>query len=96
MDKLDKDITERIESVGNDENGPEELYKKAHAMQGNFTGTVQLADGEVTYLIPTPSADPRGMIQDPVTRSSTIDHSQDPLNLPKWRKWVSFTTWMRR
>ncbi|KAI1869941.1 uncharacterized protein JN550_005531 [Neoarthrinium moseri] len=43
----------------------------------DFTGTVRFTDKDKVFLIPTPSADPRG------TYSS---HDFYPLNLPKWRK----------
>lgn len=62
-EKMDKPAMERIETVrsDNDSDQKDEMYQKAHDLSGaNFTGAVQLADGDVTYLIPTPSADPRG------------------------------------
>lgn len=61
MEKLsEKPAIELIESVGRmDDEGQDGLHKLNGT--SNFTGAVQLADGDVTYLIPTPSADPRGM-----------------------------------
>lgn len=63
MDKLDKPAQEHIESISeNEARAKQDTYDKAHDLSGaNFTGAVQLADGDVTYLIPTPSVDPRGM-----------------------------------
>jgi hypothetical protein len=61
MEKLsEKSAVELVESVGKDDEKQDGLHKPDGT--SNFTGPVQLADGDVTYLIPTPSSDPRGML----------------------------------
>ncbi|KAK2049539.1 major facilitator superfamily transporter [Colletotrichum somersetense] len=54
MGEIDNKVTEeRVESVS-------DLYQKPQLGEGDFTtNTVHLADGDITYLIPTPSSDPR-------------------------------------
>lgn len=55
----------------------------------NFDGDVNLASSDgVTYLIPAPSADPRGMSLLARTREWETDTDLDPLNLPLYRKLV--------
>lgn len=58
MGEIDNKITEeRVESAS-------DFPQKPQLDDGNFKANVQLADGDVTYLIPTPSSDPRGKLTD--------------------------------
>ncbi|EXF85175.1 major facilitator superfamily transporter [Colletotrichum fioriniae PJ7] len=53
MGEIDNKITEeRVESAS-------DFPQKPQLDDGSFKANVQLADGDVTYLIPTPSSDPR-------------------------------------
>ncbi|GJC77422.1 hypothetical protein ColLi_00260 [Colletotrichum liriopes] len=55
MGETDNKVTEeRVESAS-------DFPHKPQLEEGDFKANVQLADGDVTYLIPTPSSDPRGM-----------------------------------
>lgn len=61
MDKPEQVVQDHVQHVEDIESWKEDNYQKAHALEGSkFTGAVQLADGDVTFLIPTPSSDPRG------------------------------------
>ncbi|GKT55905.1 major facilitator superfamily transporter [Colletotrichum tofieldiae] len=60
MGETDNKVTEeRVESAS-------DFPHKPQLEGGDFKANVQLADGDVTYLIPTPSSDPR----DPLNLSS--------------------------
>lgn len=47
-------------TVAYTENIDAEPTKLEKEQSQTFTGNVQLTDGDVTYLIPTPSTDPQG------------------------------------
>jgi hypothetical protein len=51
-------------------------------------GTVNLTDLQDIYLVPAPSADPRGMMIFDAIDNGMLTRLTDPLNLPKWRKVV--------
>jgi hypothetical protein len=51
-------------------------------------GTIRLFDEEGIVLIPTPTKDPNGSLPQIQIRSNSDWLRTDPLNLPKWQKWL--------
>lgn len=75
------DMVERCEGSSSDD--------LAEVTKSTTMGTVTISDSEDVFLVPSPSADPRGK----QNRESHTYHTRgvltttiDPLNLPLWRK----------
>jgi hypothetical protein len=73
---------ERFESLNDDEMQGKGLTPSS-AM-----GTVTITDLNEIYLVPAPSADPRGKLNPGNIEMPILTHGIDPLNMPKWRKIV--------
>lgn len=73
MGETDSKITEeRVESA--------DFAQKPPIDDGSYKPNVQLADGDVTYLIPTPSSDPRGKSSQ---RSSHFEFGVEDIGLTR-------------
>jgi hypothetical protein len=80
--KVMEATVERFESL------PGEEMKGKGLTPPAAMGTVNLTDLQEIFLVPAPSADPRGMMSFDDTSNAKLTCYTDPLNLPKWRKVV--------
>lgn len=79
-DVVDVDLLERSETASNENELPA-------VTKSTTVGTVTISDSQDIYLIPSPSADPRGEQFDHSCWSIDADFAiTDPLNMPIWRK----------